>query len=193
MALFVLSLCPFDISVGVGAFVIGLSQISSFFSWELRRNQTLLMHENSKIQTEVNQTMSILNDLKGENEELRRNQTNLQHEATRLKTVTASLENTVSALQPGDFKLNLLNPTIQALHTVHSSTAAIVTSLQGKQKTMDGSIMSLNASLRTLHGSVGIDVAALNSSLMKLDQHVNNLNVNVNKNTNGNNNCTYSC
>ena len=32
VALFVLSLCPFDISVGVGAFVIGLSQISSFFS-----------------------------------------------------------------------------------------------------------------------------------------------------------------
>ena len=31
MALFVLSLCPFDISAGVGAFVIGLSQISSFF------------------------------------------------------------------------------------------------------------------------------------------------------------------
>ena len=27
-----LSLCPFDISVGVGAFVIGLSQISSFLS-----------------------------------------------------------------------------------------------------------------------------------------------------------------
>ena len=25
--------CPFDISVGVGAFVIGLSQISSFFSY----------------------------------------------------------------------------------------------------------------------------------------------------------------
>ena len=33
VALFVLSLCPFDISVGVGAFVIGLSQISSFFSY----------------------------------------------------------------------------------------------------------------------------------------------------------------
>ena len=32
VALFVLSLCPFDISVGVGSFVIGLSQISSFFS-----------------------------------------------------------------------------------------------------------------------------------------------------------------
>ena len=31
VALFVLSLCPFDISAGVGAFVIGLSQISSFF------------------------------------------------------------------------------------------------------------------------------------------------------------------
>ena len=31
-ALLVLSFCPFDISVGVGAFVIGLSQISSFFS-----------------------------------------------------------------------------------------------------------------------------------------------------------------
>ena len=32
MALFVLSLCPFDISVGVGVFVIGLGQISSFLS-----------------------------------------------------------------------------------------------------------------------------------------------------------------
>ena len=32
VALFVLSLCPFDISFGVGAFIIGLSQISSFFS-----------------------------------------------------------------------------------------------------------------------------------------------------------------
>ena len=30
VALFVLSLCPFDISVGLGAFVIGLNQISSF-------------------------------------------------------------------------------------------------------------------------------------------------------------------
>ena len=30
--LFVLSLCPFDISVSVGAFVLGLSQISSFLS-----------------------------------------------------------------------------------------------------------------------------------------------------------------
>ena len=36
VALFVLSLCPFDISVGVGAFVIGLSQISSFFSWNVQ-------------------------------------------------------------------------------------------------------------------------------------------------------------
>ena len=32
VALFVLSLCPFDISVGVGAFVIGLGQISSFLA-----------------------------------------------------------------------------------------------------------------------------------------------------------------
>ena len=32
VALFMLSLCPFDISVGVWAFVIGLSQISSFLS-----------------------------------------------------------------------------------------------------------------------------------------------------------------
>ena len=31
LAFFVLSLCPFDISAGVGAIVIGLSQISSFF------------------------------------------------------------------------------------------------------------------------------------------------------------------
>ena len=36
MALFVLSLCPFDISVGIGAFVIGLGQISSFLSvWHI--------------------------------------------------------------------------------------------------------------------------------------------------------------
>ena len=33
VALFVLSLCPFDISVGVWAFVIGLSQISSLLSY----------------------------------------------------------------------------------------------------------------------------------------------------------------
>ena len=32
VALFVLSFCPLDISVDVGTFVIGLSQISSFFS-----------------------------------------------------------------------------------------------------------------------------------------------------------------
>ena len=31
VALFVLSFCPFDNSAGVGAYVIGLSQISSFF------------------------------------------------------------------------------------------------------------------------------------------------------------------
>ena len=30
---FVLSRCPLDFSVGVGAFVIGLSQISYFFSY----------------------------------------------------------------------------------------------------------------------------------------------------------------
>ena len=34
VALFVLSLCPFDISVSEGAFVIGLGQISSFLSFE---------------------------------------------------------------------------------------------------------------------------------------------------------------
>ena len=32
VAFFVLSLSPFDISVGVGAFIIGLSQTSSFLS-----------------------------------------------------------------------------------------------------------------------------------------------------------------
>ena len=42
MALFVLSLCPFDISVGVGACVIGLSQISSFFSWVGRAERGLV-------------------------------------------------------------------------------------------------------------------------------------------------------
>ena len=32
---FVLSCCPFDISVGIKAFVMGLSQISSFFSFSI--------------------------------------------------------------------------------------------------------------------------------------------------------------
>ena len=45
MALFVLSLCPFDISVGVGAFVIGLSQISSFFSFDGCMSSILAMVE----------------------------------------------------------------------------------------------------------------------------------------------------
>ena len=36
VALFVLSLCPFDIFAGVAAFVIGLSQISSFFFFDVR-------------------------------------------------------------------------------------------------------------------------------------------------------------
>ena len=47
MALFVLSLCPFDISVGVGAFVIGLRQISSFLSLTLEMNnvhRAILIH-----------------------------------------------------------------------------------------------------------------------------------------------------
>ena len=35
VALFVLSFCPFDISVGLGAFVIRLGQISSFLSLRL--------------------------------------------------------------------------------------------------------------------------------------------------------------
>ena len=41
VALFVLSICPFDIYVGVGAFVIGLGQISSFLSFDLL--QTLIV------------------------------------------------------------------------------------------------------------------------------------------------------
>ena len=155
---------------------------------ELRKNQTLLTQGYSKMHSKVNQTMAMVNGLRKVNEELRMNHTSLQHEATHLKTVITSLVNTVSSIQtvtPVDVKLNLLNYTIQALHTVHSSTAAIVTSLQGKQNIMDGSILSLNVSLRHLHGSIGIDVAALNSSLMKLDQHVKNLSINVNKNSYG--------
>ena len=37
VAFFMLTLCPFDIFVGVGAFVIDLSQISSFFSFFVNR------------------------------------------------------------------------------------------------------------------------------------------------------------
>ena len=40
-----LSLCPFDISVGVWAFVIGLSQISSFFSTEYYQNPSTVSGE----------------------------------------------------------------------------------------------------------------------------------------------------
>ena len=48
MALFVLSLCPFDISAGVGAFVIGLSQISSFSSIYIQTLSPLYGHVNKK-------------------------------------------------------------------------------------------------------------------------------------------------
>ena len=40
-----LSLCPFDISVGVWAFVIGLSQISSFFSWSGKNCSLYRVHK----------------------------------------------------------------------------------------------------------------------------------------------------
>ena len=43
VALFVLSPCPFDISASVGAFVIGLSQISSFFPCNIEMVVTLGM------------------------------------------------------------------------------------------------------------------------------------------------------
>ena len=36
VALFVLSFCPFDNSAGVGAFVIEMTQISSFFLLQIR-------------------------------------------------------------------------------------------------------------------------------------------------------------
>ena len=42
VALFVLSLCPFDYSVGVGDFVIGLNQISSFFSLNLAKTENFI-------------------------------------------------------------------------------------------------------------------------------------------------------
>ena len=163
---------------------------------DLRKNQTLLTQECSKIHNKVNQTMVMVNDLRKVNEELRMNHTSLHHEATHLKTVITALVNTVSSIQsvtPVDVKLNLLNSTIEALHTLHSYTASIVTSLQGKQNIMDGSIMSLNTSLQHLHGSIGIDIAALNSSFIRLGQYVKNLSINVNKNNYGKNICTYSC
>ena len=45
VALFVLSLSPFDISVGVGAFVIRLGQISSFCLYVFKN--TVFMKSNS--------------------------------------------------------------------------------------------------------------------------------------------------
>ena len=56
VALFVLSLCPFDISVGVGVFVIGLSQISSFFTklkFQLILTRKMLMLSKRYESTEV--------------------------------------------------------------------------------------------------------------------------------------------
>ena len=140
---------------------------------EIRENQTLLTQGYSAMQTRVNQTMILVSGLKRDNEELSMNQTRLQHECSTcetdnikqqslisgLQTELLSLTKSVSTIQPGDVKLNLLNSTIQALHTVHSSTASIVTSLQGKQKTLDGSINFLHTSLDHLRGSVGIDVS----------------------------------
>ena len=45
VALFVLSLCPFDISVGVGAFVMGLNQISSLFVINVTFNDISIIYE----------------------------------------------------------------------------------------------------------------------------------------------------
>ena len=45
MAFFILSLCPFDISVGVWGFVIGLSQISSFFFFKYERNLSWISNQ----------------------------------------------------------------------------------------------------------------------------------------------------
>ena len=131
--------------------------------------------------------------MKRDNEELSLNQTRLQHECSTcetdnikqqslisgLQTELLSLTKSVSAIQPGDVKLNLLNSTIQALHIVHSSTAVIVTSLQGKQKTMDGNINILQTSLDHLRGSVGIDLSYLNASFIQLDQHILSLNASL--------------
>ena len=49
VALFLLSLCPFDISSSVGAFVIGLSQISSFFSLQNFSQANLDRNDQSNI------------------------------------------------------------------------------------------------------------------------------------------------
>ena len=43
VALFVLSLCPFDISVGVGAFVIGLGQISFLSLYQLTEGRRVFI------------------------------------------------------------------------------------------------------------------------------------------------------
>ena len=51
VVLFVLSLCPFDISAGVGAFVIGLSQISSFYSASKSRYDWKSLKRNVNPQT----------------------------------------------------------------------------------------------------------------------------------------------
>ena len=58
MALFVLSLCPFDISVDVGAFVIGLE--SDLFLFSLR-----ITEEGSKPETSVCPNLYSLSNLKG--------------------------------------------------------------------------------------------------------------------------------
>ena len=49
VALFVLSFCPLDISVGVGAFVIGLSQMPSFFSYH--KHSLLHLNQDNSIIT----------------------------------------------------------------------------------------------------------------------------------------------
>ena len=50
MALFMLSLCPFDISVGIAAFVIGLGQISSFLSRLLPQHNFIITHIRKSLQ-----------------------------------------------------------------------------------------------------------------------------------------------
>ena len=61
VALFVLSLCPFEISAGVGAFVIGLSQISSFFSYRWEKVCGLIWESN--LSPSIYRTDTLLTEL----------------------------------------------------------------------------------------------------------------------------------
>ena len=133
---------------------------------ELQKNQTILTRV---YETRINQQQSVISGLQSE-----------------LSSLTKTF-NAVQTVSTADVKLN---STMQALQTVHRATAAIVTSLQGKQqalqKQLDTNISHIVSNLTVLRGTVTVGLSSSNESFIQLDRHIESIKSEINKNVHGN-------